>query len=192
MKIFLVCLFFIFSQVSEANAGLLNILNNVFSSSNIEQVKNGYLEFDKSITLGDALDNYKFFKLTKWTEFESDQGRTIIEFTGDIDLIKVAEDALDLPGLYGNGFGGPSWLGMEDKEKMKVCLRDRNNCILSKKEYTVIIQFIMNNDDTFELSYIGHSTNNKEFSQEITQIKDIFKNKNIIPFTPATILYESK
>lgn len=192
MKFFFYVFFLLLSQVSEANAGLLNILGKAFSDSNIEIVKNGYLDFDKSITVGRALDNYKFFKSTNWDEFESEQGRDIVEFNGEIDLLKVAENALNIPGLYGDGFGRPSFFDMRDKDKMKLCLNNKDNCILSTIRYVITLQFVINKNNTFEIIHISHSYNGIDIPQNINQIHELFKNRNVIPTIPAMIIYKSK
>lgn len=52
-----------------------------YCANPIEIVKHGTLEFDTSVEVGKAFDGYKYFKKTKWTSFETKQGRTIVEFT---------------------------------------------------------------------------------------------------------------
>jgi hypothetical protein len=49
-------------------------------------VKNGYLEFDKSITVGQAFEGYKFFTKKEWKAIKTEQGRKVIEFKGLLDL----------------------------------------------------------------------------------------------------------
>jgi hypothetical protein len=50
--------------------------------SNIEFVKGSILDIDYSLSIGDALDNYKYFTSTEWKEFETSQGREVVEFKG--------------------------------------------------------------------------------------------------------------
>jgi hypothetical protein len=45
-------------------------------------VKNGTLDFDKSITVGQAFDKYKYFSSTKWKSFSTDNGKKIVEVEG--------------------------------------------------------------------------------------------------------------
>ena len=47
--------------------------------SNVDLVKDGVMEFDKSITVGDAIDNYKACKSVKWSEFTSTDKREVVE-----------------------------------------------------------------------------------------------------------------
>lgn len=49
----------------------------------VSTIKNGTLEFDKSITVGQAFDKYKYFSSTKWKNFSTDNGKKIVEVKGD-------------------------------------------------------------------------------------------------------------
>jgi hypothetical protein len=55
---------------------------------NINLVKDGILPFDKSITVGNALDNYEFFERKKW-DFEEKKGRKMVVFRGDFNTDKL-------------------------------------------------------------------------------------------------------
>ena len=50
----------------------------------VSQVKEGVLQLDKSVTVGDALDGYQYFSSTEWTSGESSQGKSFVECSGDI------------------------------------------------------------------------------------------------------------
>ena len=52
------------------------------SDSNIDIVKDSVLLEDRSISVGEALDNYKYFTNTEWKEFTTSQGREVVEFKG--------------------------------------------------------------------------------------------------------------
>lgn len=71
---------------------LINILLLVFivtflgcGDRKVEMVKNGVLNFDKSLTVGEAFDNYKYCKNVKWESFTTDNGREIVQVTCDYD-----------------------------------------------------------------------------------------------------------
>lgn len=49
-------------------------------------VKNGTLAFDKSLTVGQALDKYQYFKKTTWEAVKTDNGKRIVNVTGDLDV----------------------------------------------------------------------------------------------------------
>jgi len=57
------------------------------NSSNIDKVKNGIMDFDKSITVSQAFDNWKSCSNSKWSEFTTDNGKNIVEFTCDSNQI---------------------------------------------------------------------------------------------------------
>jgi hypothetical protein len=60
--------------------------------SSITVVKNSYLEsVDKSITIGQAFDGYKYFSEKEWTEFTTQQGRKIVQFKASMndDYLKM-------------------------------------------------------------------------------------------------------
>ena len=80
------------SQMSKKNflrkaCVALLVANIVFLSgcnyfSNTERIKRGIYGIDYSISIGDALDNYKYFTKTEWKEFTTSQGREVVEFKG--------------------------------------------------------------------------------------------------------------
>lgn len=58
------------------------------SDSNISQVKNGTLALDKSLTIGQAIDNYKYFSKTKWETLTTENKKKVVQVSGKIDLSK--------------------------------------------------------------------------------------------------------
>lgn len=50
--------------------------------SNTEYVKDAVLDIDYSLRIGDVFDNYKYFKKTEWKEFNTKQGKEVVEFNG--------------------------------------------------------------------------------------------------------------
>ena len=51
----------------------------------VNLVKQTTYEFDKSVTIGTALDNYKYFhRNTQWSNYTSDSGRNVVKFVGFI------------------------------------------------------------------------------------------------------------
>jgi hypothetical protein len=49
-------------------------------ADNIDLVKDSIMRFDKSITVGQAFDNWENCKDKKWTEFETNNKKRIVEF----------------------------------------------------------------------------------------------------------------
>ena len=58
----------------------------VCSNGKISEVKDGVLNFDKSVTVGDAFDKYNYCKNVKWESFTTDNGRDVVQVTCDYDL----------------------------------------------------------------------------------------------------------
>jgi len=58
----------------------------------VSLVKTGYLDFDKSTTVGQAFDGYKFFTKKEWKSYKTDQGRKVVEFKGLLDLNNQQND----------------------------------------------------------------------------------------------------
>lgn len=58
------------------------------SGGDVSLVKDGMLEMDKSLTVGKAIDNYKFFKKTDWELITTDNGRKIVTVVASIDTDK--------------------------------------------------------------------------------------------------------
>lgn len=57
-------------------------------TNNTDGVKNGFLyDYSKSVTVGDAFDNYKFCSDPKWEEFETEQNEQIVRFTCSLPSI---------------------------------------------------------------------------------------------------------
>jgi hypothetical protein len=67
--------------------------NGISLSKNreIDLIKNGVLELDKTVTVGNALEGYKYFNKKEWKVVEDSQKRKSVEFYGTIDLPSVYE-----------------------------------------------------------------------------------------------------
>ena len=70
------------------------------TNGDVSLVKGGTLEIDKSLTVGQAIDNYKYFKKTEWESLKTDNGRRIVQVKADIDTAKSPSlNPEKLPGL---------------------------------------------------------------------------------------------
>ncbi len=52
----------------------------------LDLVKTAYLDQDKSAPVGKILEGYAYFTAKSWHTFKTDQGKRIVEFTGQVDL----------------------------------------------------------------------------------------------------------
>lgn len=138
------------------------------SDNEIEQVKNGKLEFDKGTTVGNAFDNCGFFKSTQWTSFQDQQKRTIVQFEGEIDLVQVASEAHAAIINYQGG---------NDARVIKRCLDDKSCPIYSDTEKWTI-QFIILDNRDFDIAYMGIEYNGRESKvRDDSYIRAIYANK---------------
>jgi uncharacterized protein YecT (DUF1311 family) len=64
---------------------------NIKQNKEIDGVKNGVLELDKTVTVGNALEGYKYFSKKEWRLVEDPQKRKTVEFLGTLDLASVYE-----------------------------------------------------------------------------------------------------
>ncbi len=49
---------------------------------NVNMVKDGTLDYDTSLTVGEAFENYRYFDSVAWSEFETDNGRDVVQVDG--------------------------------------------------------------------------------------------------------------
>jgi len=144
------------------------------SSKPENSVKEGTLNIDTSVTVGDAFNGYKYFSDKSWKAFRDSQNRQIVEFNGKLDFDKFANTELE--GMT---------LTTEMLKKAKTQLKAQ----LGNIELTYIAQFkISKNGKTFKLSYSGIkiSGTNKDtgnyFSKDIPDndlyiLRSIYANK---------------
>jgi hypothetical protein len=126
-------------QVAILGAAILCAAHVGYGANPVEIVKHGTLEFDTSVEVGKALDGYKYFKKTKWTSFETKQGRTIVEFTALMDL-----DA------YKNAQYGTQFDGFKITEKMV----ENAKLLIKNRDIEYVAQFQLSKaDNTFKLSH---------------------------------------
>jgi hypothetical protein len=129
----------------------------------IETVKAGTLEFDTTVTVGNAFEGYKYFKNKYWNTIETDQKRIVVEFRGDIDV-----DA------YKNVKIKYLIVSAADMPKVKATLAS----------FTYLAQFELNQDKKgFELKYNGFETVTKNGDKNsigihgFSTIQSIYKNQ---------------
>ena len=150
---------------------------NFEDENNINIVKNSILKLDESITIGDALETYEYFSDVSWECFKTKQRRTVVEFKGRINLLKVMEYILNNTNLYDrdDGFnpnGKIFWTRY--KKRAEMCV-ENNNCILNNFEWYMIIQFFINKNNTLKLGYIGFIGDYGKNSGNFNDIESIYK-----------------
>jgi len=124
---------------------------NMLWGGDIALVKKGYLNSDKSLTVGQAFDGYKYFSSKEWKAFKTEQGRRVVEFNGIMDMnnneVKHAIEK-DIGALGGEPF--------------------------SKSR--VMIQFVINGDNSYEISgfeVIGTLKNGKSYKKRSDNVDSV-------------------
>jgi len=127
-------------------------------ASNTKLVRNSFLDFDQSATIGEVLENYKYFVETGWNEFTTEQGREVVEFVDHYEYTKKAT----------------WWSGPKDDINSYRCFVYGFDVNIDENKMATItgivtVQFIMNKDrredsegHTFKVVYVGH----KGYSEE--------------------------
>ena len=107
------------------------------SASPVDTVKNGTLNIDPSVTVGGAMNGYKYFAKKEWKAFKDAQNRQIVEFRGQIDIDKYAGVTL---------FGT-----LITSDMIKRAKKNLRNPV-----FTCIAQFaVSKNEKSFQLKYDG-------------------------------------
>lgn len=119
--------------------------------SSTSLVKNGTMNFNKTITIGQAFDNWKDCIDRKWNNFETDNGVKVVEFTCNV------QSALDnLPEMK------KFFITYINQVKSDPDLEKKVNNIEQLANLLITIQFTLNQDDTFQLDYFGLTWIDKE------------------------------
>ncbi|KHK02899.1 hypothetical protein [Desulfovibrio sp. TomC] len=156
----------LFSSGSSDNNSVSN--NNVTTNTKktisgtgplISMVKKGTLVFDSTTTVGNALDNYQFFKTIKWSEFEDQQKRKVVEFVGIVDMPKSIDYVLN-----------------EKYDASTVSQLPIHKEILLDTQ--VKIQFLINTDnESFKLANAAIETEGDRFLKVDELLTQLYKNK---------------
>lgn len=129
----------------------------------VVMVKEGTLTFDASVKVGNALDGYQYFLKKEWRQFKGSQQRTVVQFTGQIDLNAYMDK--------GNAMWSITADQVEKAKKMQSL-------------FNYVAQFAINQDGkSFSLHYSGleirvvgaaESVEVKDF--DLSMIRNIYEN----------------
>jgi hypothetical protein len=61
----------------------------VYANSDVEIVMNGKLPYDKSISIGDAFNSFRYFESKKWKAHQDKNKERLVIFIGTLDLGKL-------------------------------------------------------------------------------------------------------
>ncbi len=115
----------------------------------VQTLKGGMFEFDRGITIGQAIDGYRYFTAKVWTPQTAANGRKTVEAAGTINFSRLA--AKDLVGGAAAANGWAPELVAGDAKMMEQLATALANAQKGTKGAQVVFQFSLNLDDTFEL-----------------------------------------
>lgn len=132
-----------------------------FGSGDVGKVKNGYININKSITVGQAFDGYKFFGKKEWTAEKTDKGLRIVTFKTQVNQAYIDSINKEYKGKVGTIY-----------EKDGLASR------------TITIQFTVNSDGTFKPSATKSViilTTGKTIENSVMEfeVENIYQNKLI-------------
>ncbi|MDP8171163.1 lipoprotein [Pasteurella skyensis] len=150
--------------------------------NDIDTVKNGILELNKTLTVGEAIDNYKGCKSVKWESFKADNGTKIVQATcpltesvkeqlfwsdniqseflqaGGNQICKQMTALIDFS--LQNNFKdeldeGKKFWTQEIGMNVDTYFQMSESNNPKKTEMDLVLQFSINKDQTFQVAYIG-------------------------------------
>lgn len=131
-------------------------------SDNTDLVKNGVMNFNKTITVGEAFDNWKDCKHSEWSSFETDNKIPVVQFTcvkkGTREYMTKVK----------------SFLSKKEQEKA---------FFLDIKSNIQEFQWTINKDNTFQINNVQVKTewsDGKKFSdsqKSMEQLKSVYNNE---------------
>lgn len=128
----------------------------------IKIVKEGTLTFDNTVTVGNAFDNYRYFRNKSWTTFEGEQKRKVVEFEGVFDPLAAFTD---------------------DKEKSIASdwlksLSASKDSQVNMDSFIIRVQFVLSTDmKNFSVQYAEIIIGKDKIFENISAVKDIISNK---------------
>lgn len=147
-----------------AMLGALAILQGCGVSSDVNLVKNGVMDFNKTLTVGEALDNWKECAEKSWEEFKTENGMHVVQFT--CNTKNVAHFIQQLKEIVRN-----------ECEAMSCAAID-----VTKMER--VFQWSINKDETFQMSHgsltiVWKDGRTKQITSENPQsmLEDVYANK---------------
>jgi hypothetical protein len=70
---------------------LMACASSADAKSDVEIVMNGRLAYDRSMTIGDAFNNFRYFQSIKWRVHQDENKKRLVIFIGTLDLGKLKQ-----------------------------------------------------------------------------------------------------
>lgn len=130
-------------------------------SSDIDMVKDGVMDFNKTTTLGEALDNWGSCGKREWESFETESGVKVVEFSCYHELSDFMEKARSIRLEKAN----------DEAEYFNI------------DSMVQTFQFTINKDDTFQVDNVqarttwNDSTTFEDSQQPVEQLAKAYRNE---------------
>lgn len=110
-------------------------------------VREGYLDFDKTTTIGQAFDGYAYFKNKTWKEYQSENGTEMVQFVGNYDLStgKFTDHLMSMQKMAGASNSGSESEMKIQEDVMKSKINEKF------KSVDLILDFAIQSDDSIEI-----------------------------------------
>ena len=142
--------------------GLFLLLMITGCDNNVDLVKDGIMNFNKTITVGDAFDNWKDCENSEWKSFKTDNNIPVVQFKCEKKGVTEFMNKCK------------SFLSKKEQEKASY---------LDIKSNTQIFQWTINKDDTFQIDNVQVETvwsDGKKFSDSqkpMEQLERVYNNE---------------
>jgi len=131
-------------------------------SDNTDLVKDGVMNFNKTITVGEAFDNWNDCESSEWKSFKTDNNTPVVEFTCEVKDIKE----------------------FLNKAKSFLPKKEQSNAsYLDIESVTKIFQWTINKDDTFQINNVQSKMVWVDGTKSLTSLK---------PMKEFRIVYNNK
>ncbi len=117
-------------------------------------VKEGTLDFDKTLTVGKAIDNYKYFKKVDWKLEQSENGKRVVVVSGDLEVEKILNEF--------RAFGKDKNISLIDVLSTVQSLNNPGGLSMvpdilpEVKSAKLEFEFLINTDNSFKLGWYGY------------------------------------
>ncbi len=119
-------------------------------NSNISLVKNGVMNFNKTLTVGQALDNWEYCTNRKWENFQTSNGVEVVQFTCDMENFYKCFPDMTLKSLKKSVDKINDKKSKTKEDRLKISSLD--DILSVHTQYA--FQFTINKDDTFQIDNV--------------------------------------
>lgn len=149
------------------------------SCGNDSTIQASYLDGYNSLSVGEAFNNWGLCDSTSWQSFETENGRSIVEYQCT-QFDEISETRENLRTIVSNL--DPD-IDLQAIGCAEYLFNLEEHCTFEVQDYldtlanpiTFAIQFTVNQNDTFEISYIGFETSESSFSANLNEVNEFLE-----------------